>query len=96
MSPFHQLFDGFTKPIKELLYQNIPLFKNGTWMRYFCFLGYNFAALSVAKFFPLLPQIVIVFSVYVFSLSTNWGHGQNSDWEWVVGLETIYMKAEQL
>jgi hypothetical protein len=26
----------------------------------------------------------------VFSLSTNWGHGQNSDWEWVVGLETIY------
>lgn len=43
-----------------------------------------------------LPQIVMVFNVYVFSLSTNWGHGQNSDWEWVVGLETIYIMAEQL
>lgn len=70
--------------------------KIGTWMRYFCFPGYNSAALLVANFFSLLPQIVIVFNVYVFSLSTNWGHGQNSDWEWVVGLETIYMMAEQL
>lgn len=67
-----------------------------TWMRHFCFLCYNFVACQLLIFFPLLPQIVIVFNVYVFSLSTNWGYGQNSDWEWVVGLKTIYMMAEQL
>lgn len=41
-------------------------------MRYFCFPGYNFIACQLVNFFPL-PQIVIVFNVYVFSLSTNWG-----------------------
>lgn len=46
--------------------------------------------------FSLPPQIVIVFNVYVLSLNTNWGHGQNSDWEWVLELETIYIMAEQL
>lgn len=65
--------------------------KMGPWRRYFCLPGYNFCS-TVSCSSPLhpLPQIVIVFNVYVFSLSTNWGHGQNSDWEWVMGLE-IYI-----
>lgn len=67
----------------------------GSWRRPLCFPSGALQHCQLMNF-SLPSQIVIVFKVYVFSLSTNWGYGQNSDWEWVLGLETIYMEAEQL
>ena len=37
MSPFHQILDGFTKPIKELLCQKVSLLKNGHLHKIFLF-----------------------------------------------------------